>query len=206
MSMRVTEAQSYEEKRNSIAYDYISFFEKLNYRIILIPNNTKQLAKYFEDRIDLVVLSGGNNVNPLFYQSSDVLVDVYNDRDNIEKYIVEIAIKKSIPVFAICRGFHFLNIYFGGRLSHNILNHVNVSHSLSSKLSFLNNKITNSYHNQAIKKDGLGKDLEILAVAENYVESFKHKTEIILAIQWHPERQNRDFDQELILKFLEGSL
>ena len=65
--MRVTEANNYVEYRNSIAYEYISFFEDLGYLIILIPNNSVYIEKYFDNNIELVVLSGGNNVNPVIY-------------------------------------------------------------------------------------------------------------------------------------------
>ena len=43
-SMRVTEALGYTESRNTIAYDYVVFFEKLGHLLVLIPNNTKKRA------------------------------------------------------------------------------------------------------------------------------------------------------------------
>ena len=45
MSMRVAEASNYNEKRNSIAFDYIEYFEKLGYLVQLIPNNSKNINK-----------------------------------------------------------------------------------------------------------------------------------------------------------------
>lgn len=207
MSTRVTEAVNYKEKRNSIAYEYIEFFEKLGYVIILVPNNTNHIEKYFDVKIDLVVLSGGNNVNPKLYENNDILSDVYDERDNIEKRLVSLAINKTIPILGICRGFHFLNIYFNGKLSHNIQNHVNKNHILKSNNDIINNKETNSFHNQAIYIDELSKEFEVLAITEdNIVESFVNHNCTILGLQWHPERQDKIYDVELINKFLEGNI
>ena len=79
--MRVTEADSYDEFRSSIAYEYIEFFEKLGYLVILLPNNSKMIEKYFDDKIELVVFSGGNNVDPSLYNGDKDLSDVYPERD-----------------------------------------------------------------------------------------------------------------------------
>jgi len=206
MSMRVTSAENYIEKRNSIAYDYIDLFETMGFQIILVPNNTIHVNEYFKDDIDLVVLIGGNNVNPKLYQSDCSLSDVFSERDDMEKTLLEMAIKNDIPLFGICRGFQFINVYFGGKISHNISGHVNKEHVLNSPLMILDNQITNSFHNQGIALNDLSERLQSIAENSNYVEAFKHSTLKILGVQWHPERQMKIFDQELINNFIEGKL
>ena len=204
MSMRATEASNYKETRNSIAYEYIEFFEKLGYLIITIPNNTKYVKKYFDLKVDLLVLSGGNNINPNLYKNNSALDGVYNERDNMEKNLISLAIDNEIPVLGICRGFHILNIYFKGKLSHNIKNHVNKNHILKSNSDILNDKEANSFHNQAIYVDDLSKELELLATTEDsIVEACINYEKKILGLQWHPERQDKKYDLELINKFLE---
>ena len=160
--MRVTEANNYVEYRNSIAYEYISFFEDLGYLIILIPNNSVYIEKYFDNNIELVVLSGGNNVNPVLYESKDILNDVYQDRDNIEYKLLLQSLESKIKVLGICRGFHFINVYYGGSLSHGVQNHVNKNHILISEYNILKNQVTNSFHNQAIKQENIADELEVL--------------------------------------------
>lgn len=205
--MRVTEAQNYKEERNSIAFEYINFFESFGFTIYLIPNNTNNIEKYFDNKIDLLILTGGNNVNPELYNCENNIDDVYVNRDMIEKDLVDLSLKKHIPILGICRGFHFLNIYFGGNLSHNIKNHVNEKHNIKSNIEILNNQNTNSFHNQAIKVSDLAKDLEIIAKSkDNIVEAFINRKKRILALQWHPERQNKIYDKEIIIEFLEGKL
>ena len=205
--MRTTEAIGYSEYRSSIAYEYISFFEELGYMIILVPNNSKNIENYFDTDVVMVVLTGGNNVNPKLYHSNDKLDDVYIDRDNTEKILLDLSIKNNIKVFAICRGFHFINVYFGGSLSHNIKNHVNKNHTLLSKDKMLKDKNTNSFHNQAIVSENLPDFLNILAISEdNIIEAIINKEKTILGVQWHPERQEKEFDKELIKKFLKGKI
>ena len=207
MSMRITEAINYKEYRNSISYEYISFFEELGYMIILIPNNSKNVESYFDADVVMVVLTGGNNVDPKLYNSKDKLDDVYIDRDDTERELLNLSLKNNIKVFGICRGFHFINVYFGGSLSHNIKNHVNQDHILLSKNDLLKNKQTNSFHNQAIKKENLPDSVDILATSEDdFVEAVINKEKTILGVQWHPERQEKEFDKELIKKFIKGKI
>ena len=207
MSMRVTEASNYVEYRNSIAYEYISFFEDLGYFIVLVPNNSKNVEKYFDNEVELVVLSGGNNVNPNLYNSKEKLTDIYSDRDNTEGLLLDISIKNHIKILGICRGFHFLNVYFGGSIVHNIEHHVNKDHQLVSSSSILNSKETNSYHNQGIYQENISNDLEILAKSKDgIVEAISNKEKTILGIQWHPERQEKEFDKKLINSFIKGKI
>ena len=133
LSMRVSQAESYYEERNSIAFDCIDFFESLGFFIYLVPNNTKYLEKYLKLDVDLVVFSGGNNLNPELYKSNMSLEDVYPTRDKTENKLLHFAIKNNIKVLGICRGLHLINVYFSGQLNHNIANHVNKNHLIKSK-------------------------------------------------------------------------
>ena len=65
------------------------------------------------------------------------------NNEMILKELVNIAIKNNIPLLGICRGFHYINIHFGGSIYHNIKDHVKKDHILTSKNKFLNNTSTN---------------------------------------------------------------
>lgn len=209
LSMRVTEADSYDEFRNSIAYEYIEFFEKLGFLVILVPNNSKVIEKYFDDKIELVVFSGGNNVDPSLYDGDKNLSDVFSERDATEKEIFNIALKKNIKLLGICRGFHAVNVFLGGAVTHSIKNHVNKNHKLLSNQDYLNNQETNSFHNQGITMSDLcnQEKLIVLAMSEDgFVEAAINEDRTILGIQWHPERQIKAFDTQLIQSFIKGDL
>jgi len=209
ISMRVTEADSYTERRNSIAYEYIEFLEGLGFLVILVPNNSKYIEQYFDKEVGLVVFSGGNNVDPSLYNGKTNLDDVYPERDKTEKKLFDIAIQRSIKVLGICRGFHAINVFLGGSVSHKIKGHTNQDHKLISGRVDLNNQITNSFHNQAITEYdlvGQGK-VELLATSKDgLVEAVTNDERTLLGIQWHPERQQQTFDRKLIQDFIIGEL
>ncbi len=207
LSMRVTESESYQEERSSIAYEYINFFESMGFIVYLIPNNTGVIEKYLELDADLIVLSGGNNVNPLLYKSDDFFEDVHLDRDRVEAKLLDFAIEKQVNILGICRGFHFMNVYFGGKLIHNIDNHVNKEHALISKNKLLSDTKVNSFHNHAITRKTLSNELISIAETDDgIVECAIHLNGKILGVQWHPERQKNSIDKNFISQFMEGKL
>ena len=206
LSMRVSEASGYFEMRNSIAFDYVEFFEKLGFIIIPIPNNTKHVDEYVRGlNVDGIVLTGGNNVNPCLYNGKEELESVYDERDEIEKQLVNLSVKNKIPLLGICRGFQYINVYFGGSIYHNLKGHVKEEHFLISKNKLMNNVLTNSYHNQAVLKKNISKEFEITASTEDgVVEAISHKHHKIIGLQWHPERQDTKEDRELINIFFKN--
>lgn len=202
VSSRVTKAQNYYEMRNSISYDFISYLDKLSISSLIIPNNLENLDKYLSEfKIDGIILTGGNNINPNKYNSYKKLSDVYVERDQTEAFLFDYALSKNIPILGICRGFQFINVHLGGSLTQNIIGHVNVSHELISDNKLFNKKIVNSYHNQGIKIDQLSKILDSIAITkDNFVEAYENKSIKVLGFQWHPERSYNSFDSNLIIK------
>jgi len=206
MSMRVDYACNYEEKRNTIAYDYITFFESLGFMISLIPNNTTNIEIYLQEKYDMVVLTGGNNVDPLLYGKKKNMENVYSERDALEYKIIEYAFQRNIPILGICKGAQILNVYFGGKIISSISGHVNKEHILESSIGYLDKQKSNSYHDQGIDLESLGSPLIPIATHKGIIEAFIHKNKKVMGVQWHPERQNRDFDHDLVLEFIEGNL
>ena len=202
ISTRVTEAQNYSEKRNSISFDLVEYLEKIGITILLVPNNLNDInAHLMKFNIKGVILTGGNNVNPKRYNSSENLSDIHLDRDNTEEVLLNFAIHNEVPILGICRGYHFINIQLGGGLIHNVKGHVNKFHKLVSKDETFNNKEVNSYHNQGITMNTLSTELVCLATSEdNFVEAYESKEKKILGFQWHPERNFNVFDSEIIIK------
>jgi len=200
ISMRVIENSTYIEKRDCISFEMISFLEKIDINTILIPNSIKNIKKYLKNfDIDGLILNTGNNVCPSRYENSEILNDSYSERDITEEALLDYSIKRKIPILGLCRGFQFINVYFGGSIKHAIVNHVNVDHQLISNQYNLNNKTIKCYHNQGIKKENLGKSLEIVAMSrDGYVEAFENKNLKVLGLQWHPEREHHQFNVNII--------
>lgn len=195
--------------------DYVKYFHSKN--ITLLPiSNAEQNPKQFINRFNVthIVLSGGNNITPSLYGNKDEQMEGTSlVRDELEVSIIKVALELDIPIFGICRGMQLLNVFFGGTLHQLTKEKINhppaVPHGIVSNRNILEeNKVfqTNSYHNQAVLKGGMAKDLEIVAHAENteIVEMLTHKMYKVAGVQWHPEREGScsTLDSHLLDQFI----
>ena len=207
--------------RDALEQDYVSYYAKFGITLIPVSNNSENIEEYFKLPIYGLILSGGNNVNPKLYnQESKYPSDFSVNRDNTEKKLLELAIKKKLPVLCECRGSQFMNVFFNGSLIQNIndeigTNHVAVAHKIriiDEKVSSFLGKtetIVNSFHKQGFTKEQLSKKLESFAIAEDgIIEGIYHPEYPIAGIQWHPERSGCDeeLNKRLIQAFIKGEL
>lgn len=76
------------------------------------------------DDANLVVFTGGADVDPQFYGAHTHPTTFFNtDRDVKEERIYMDAQKKGIPMVGICRGAQFLNVMNGGELYQDVTDH-----------------------------------------------------------------------------------
>ncbi len=172
--------------------------------IVLSKKNIEGLTN-----CDGLVLTGGVDVVPELYGDwADETVHVDSERDSVEYKLIDIALKKEIPILGICRGLQILNVYFGGTLIIDLKkfygrNHRAISddedrfHQIrldeDSKLrSFIKKQegTVNSSHHQAA--DRIGDGLKVVARADDgTAEAIEGDgSHDIVAVQWHPERIN----------------
>lgn len=158
--------------------------------------------------IDVLVLSGGSDVNPILYgeEPTSLLESVIDERDLYELELIRMAEKMHLPILGICRGLQILNVAYGGTLfqdlsfsSASIVHRQKTrrqepSHSVDVKKGsilhsiFQEEKIfTNSYHHQAVKT--LAEGFTISATSKDgVIEGIeKQGPATIVAVQWHPE-------------------
>jgi len=171
------------------------------------------------DRLDAVVLSGGNDLDPRRYGASPEEGTRYDaDRDEFEIALVKGARTRGIPVLAICRGMQVANVAFGGTLIVDIENtaHHKTVQSNSAQLAERHpialaadsalaqvygatDRVVNTIHHQAI--DQLAPGMRAVAWAPDGVieamELVDNTDEwIFWAVQWHPEKMSL-FDEEV---------
>ena len=197
ISCRIDEEESYNEVRNSLSVDWISYFNSLKYDPIIIPCGLSNINEYLNNfDLDGIILSGGNNINPKLYHSDYKMDSVYEFRDSSEFDIINYALKNKLPLLGVCRGMSIINIYFNGSLTHNIKNHVNINHKLviNKFLDYFDKEIfVNSFHNHGIKSSNLGSNLNVFAKSEDgFIEGIYNLDKLIFGVQWHPERDPRD--------------
>jgi len=200
ITLRIVKAQNYDEMRDAISHDWVTFLEQIDFMPILIPNNLGDVNSFLKDvKFDGFILSGGDN------KGDNSL------RDNTENEIIKFGIQNKIPIFGVCRGMQVLNEYFEGSTEKN----QNDSHVENMHLLELNEDYTkilgapsitvNSFHHNIIKEKNLSKEFESFAVTkdDNTIEGFHHKSLIIVGVMWHPEREIKEHDKVLLKNFFD---
>lgn len=184
---------------------------------LIFPVTRPQLAEQYMKLVDKLVLTGGQNVEPIHYQEK-LLIDSSNyfpERDRFELALIEAAHHQEKPIFAICRGLQLYNVAQGGSLHQEILGHwqentgnqpsQDLYFPIESQLSqiYAQEPTVNSLHRQAINK--LAPSLEIIALSpdKQTIEAVQstRDSHTFLGVQWHPEllygereTENRLFD------------
>ena len=188
---------------------YISYFEDLGLDLTIISNYTKRLDQKLKGKIDLIILTGGGSINPIYYEEGHK-ESLQEKRDLIEEELISHGLKESIPILAICRGMQYMNGLMGGKISR--LNKLNIPRPIGKDHEILLGEKTisvNNYHNDGIYINDLGKNLTIIGLdkANDIVEAFYSMKNKILGLQWHPERNfsckiSKDENDKLIREFI----
>lgn len=194
---------------------YISFFQSIYPQFVGINAygfEVNKLDSLLGD-FDGLVLTGGPDVHPKYYDRSDdsIFCDFDLYRDSLEFKLLDIAFERKLPIFAICRGEQILNVYLGGSLypdietfhsretrhrcpeNENQCEHLVSVDTLSYFYKIVQKDLflVNSYHHQGVDK--LGKYLKAVAwspdgLIEAYEWEVPNTKPFFIAVQWHPER------------------
>lgn len=194
---------------------YLNFLNTFGNVQILTPQQD-----IVED-LDLLVLPGGRDVNPLRYGG---IPDWYNSEPNslleyFDQHKLPQYIEAGVPVFGICRGFQTLNVYFGGSLTQNYVHEQSTKHrgELAHEVRIVNfepvedynskgKKIVtdrlkvNSLHHQVIFEENLSEVLipVLQHSTDDVVEGFIHNSLPIAGVQYHPEEIFDAFSNKII--------
>jgi len=198
----------------------VSFGEKTNREPYLGALRAVELA-YVEnpaslDGVNGLVLTGGSDIDPARYkQENQGSESPDKERDEREISLVRDALKRDIPILAICRGMQLLNVALGGTLTQHIDDHRvkekqdvhSVQIDQGTKLASIlkaGEYSVNSRHHQCV--DGVGKGLIVSATAGDIIEALElpgHR--FVVAVQWHPEdRIGATPDRKLFEAFAEA--
>jgi putative glutamine amidotransferase len=162
------------------------------------------------ERLDGIVLTGGNDVDPVHFGEEPLpgLGVIEPVRDEAEIALCRYALSNDLPLLAICRGLQVLNVAFGGKVIQDLggagsgyLNHdlqtwsEGPGHSVDivpdTKLAEIVKATklrVNSFHHQAV--GDVGPELVVSARApDGIVEGLEHPAaRFLLGVEWHPER------------------
>ena len=159
-------------------------------------------------RVDALVLTGGPDVDPSRYgePAHPSVYGVDAAADDFECTLADLALARSVPTLAICRGIQVLNVARGGTLHQHIPDDPGVPahgepgvaggarvHDVTLDADSLLAEVMNTtrvgascHHHQAIAQ--LGDGLRVVGrAADGTVEALEIDGAFLLAVQWHPE-------------------
>ncbi|MGG0644207.1 gamma-glutamyl-gamma-aminobutyrate hydrolase family protein [Sporosarcina gallistercoris] len=178
------------------------------------------------DRIDGLLLTGGEDVNPLLFgeEPKRELGKIAPERDTMEMALAKCAVGKDMPVLGICRGHQILNVALGGTIHQHIYSDLEgplLQHKQQADRNYPTHTVrvtegsrlaefasakeilVNSLHHQAV--NDVPEPLRVMATATDGIiealESTKHR--FVMSVQWHPEALSNRSD-ETSLNLFEG--
>jgi putative glutamine amidotransferase len=181
--------------------------------LLPIARRPEVISSYL-DRVDGVVIVGGDDVDPKLYgeEPRRGTGAVFGPRQRFERKIYEEARARRLPVFGICYGMQLINVLEGGALFQDIRREAKLkktrqpaihggrssqSHRVrvkpNSRLAYIlgcRSTTVVSEHHQAISRLGVG-FRSVADAPDGIVEAIECDDESILAVQWHPERTPR---------------
>ncbi|MEE8724307.1 MAG: gamma-glutamyl-gamma-aminobutyrate hydrolase family protein [Atopobiaceae bacterium] len=159
-----------------------------------------------------LALSGGQDINPRLWKDTRPYDQslVCDRRDTLELALIDAFVAADKPIFATCRGFQLLNVFFGGSLSmtaekrvprsgSTLWRHTNIlsdpAHPVEVKEGSLLSRCvggtpiiqTNSAHHCCLDRMGRG-----LVLSAEATDGMPEAIELpgarfVLGVQWHPE-------------------
>ncbi len=238
-SLRIPSPKGGSFSTVSVDASYLDVLSTCGATPLIVPlglsqNELESLA----DKAQGLFIPGGADINPKQYGASNAhesIVDISDERDELELSLAKIFIEKRKPIFGVCRGAQIINVAMGGTLHQDIQSEVEteIHHEYDKQVSLaeyfpkeihrviisentalasflpLSRITVNSLHHQAVKDIGAG--LRICARAEDgiaeAIESEDMDTRWILGVQWHPEMLTEKHPENKILfeKFIEAA-
>jgi len=179
---------------------------------VVIPLGKPEEAEFYANLCDGFIFTGGEDISAITYgqEPHPKLKKVNKHRDDFEIELVKKAREKEKAILAMCRGYHLLNVSYGGSIIQDVesefsasINHFQQSatrteptHTVTIEEDSMLYEIigekeaaVNSFHHQAIGK--VGKGLRVAArAADGVIEALEledKEKNFLLGTQWHPE-------------------
>lgn len=194
--------KSGQENWHYVPDEYVQAIESTGGVPLLIPLvESKEAMRVVADKIDGLLLTGGKDIDPVWYGEEPLSVKEIDPRkDLLEVELTKrmLAIRK--PILGICRGAQLLNVVAGGTLNQDAgtLKHFQEApkdyptHEIEIKNGTLLFRLigrkcvrVNSFHHQSIRD--VAREFRISAVAKDGVIEAIEKGQFILGVQFHIE-------------------
>ncbi len=170
------------------------------------------------DLVDGLVLTGGKDYDPALYGAKrhPKMRPVMAERQFYDLELARAAIRRKVPLLAICGGHQLVNVVCGGDLIQHLPDAVEGGEMHDGKPGVLAHEVdiepdsmlarlvkadglqVDSTHHQAV--DRIGGGLHVAARSpDGVIEALEARGAFLLCVQWHPERLAADHRQHLAL-------
>jgi putative glutamine amidotransferase len=194
---------------------------------ILLPPGEPEESAFILERVDGLMLSGGGDIDPVFYQGAPhpMIYSVDSKRDRFEYALAQLALATDIPLLGICRGLEMLVVASGGTLVSHVPDEFGEAtrhrthqslpsehcvqiapESRLAKVIGTKEATIFSWHHQAASTVPLGWRVTAQA-PDGVIEALEHEHHPwAIALQWHPELSINDPQQQRIFQaFVEAA-
>src|SRR3954469_19301929 len=191
--------------------DYVESVKRAGGEPIVLSDGDDPAAVL--DRVDGVLLTGGLDVDPArYHEAPHPTTETAPERDRFEIPLTQEAVRRDVPLFAICRGVQVLNVAEGGTLIQDIPSAVTsqLRHAIDVPKDAIAHDVAiapgtrlaaalvagantsaacpvNSRHHQAV--DTVAPSFVVSATSpDGVVEAIeKPDAAFCVGVQWHPE-------------------
>jgi gamma-glutamyl-gamma-aminobutyrate hydrolase PuuD len=149
----------------------------INPKIFIINESSLNIKN-----INLLIISGGNDIYNLEKKKKNLI------RNQLDKKVLNNAIKKKIPVLGICYGAQFISHYFNNKVYKKGGHVQKINKIIINDKSYVNKNFikVKCFHNYAINNH---KKFDLIGISEDKtMEFYKIKNKKIYGMMWHPER------------------
>ena len=194
----------------SLRDDYVRAVEKAGGLPLVLAPGTAEDAPSLLDHLDGLLLTGGADVDPELYGEAphESVSRVIPERDALEIALCREALRRDMPLLAICRGQQVLNVATGGTLVQDLpsqwkgaVNHdpeverwspahdVRILPGTRLREILGEERVAvNSFHHQAVKEPGRGAVVSAYSEGDDVVEAIEVPgRRLAVGVQWHPE-------------------
>ena len=177
--------------------------------LVLAPGRPEDVPLLL-DHLDGLLLTGGADVDPGLYGETphETVTRVIPERDALEIALCREALRRDMPLLAICRGQQVLNVATGGTLIQDLpsqwkgaVDHDpdgerwSPAHDVrilpGTRLREILGRervAVNSFHHQAVKEAGQGAVVSAYSEGDDVVEAIEVPgRRLAVGVQWHPE-------------------
>lgn len=192
---------------------------------VALPPLPADLAAPMLDKLSGLLLAGGGDIEPRHFGEAPLpeLGEAEPLRDVWELALAREALKRGLPILAICRGMQVLNVALGGTLwqdTRYLVGHT-LPHNQQEPAEVATQTVcviapalaellgaarieVNSHHHQMLRR--VAPQLQIAALAlDGVIEAVLPAppyTGFCLGLQWHPERLDNEESRRIFARFV----